>query len=600
MRIAAVNIPARLLSPVFRQDRPNITINLGGQNIYTFLEDDQLEVKPNPFFLEDIFGNQISLFSCIVGENGRGKSTILRLMTSSHDCSFVIEQSDGRYSVTNDIDHIHRVYYTPYLHQSVLNAIGNNGKDLSKLALLKTDNHGDTGLLDDFMEAHHSENSKRWIRFNHFYRQSHSKPISLPVFDHVKLSIRHFDASVHNPDSFHDTSYQLRPAIMLLFNKMQQEQQDKEHLALGSRNLGDKESDKTIFRIRFEYDIYEAAIAKLVSILERAGNRFLSEGFIPNNWTFELNSRSVREGIEWFLRNAGVYSDKDRYSFHQHLQLLDLIDYTLSVADDEGVTENWREIIISEAEALQIIQKFDYFNNSFQGDWFKYDEKPMFGFEPQLAVSSGEQQFLNLFSTLYFHAQNIGAGIDIDLHSFDSLKYIDKDILLLLDEGDNAFHPQWKKEYVRYLRNIMPSIFPNLNIQIIITSHDPLTLSDLPKNNVIFLEKGIDGTIIGNSTLKRTFGANVADLLKDSFFLQDGQIGNFVADVIDKMISDMENRTLSEIRIQTIERIINTLDEPIMKIKLAEKLSNATGNRVFERKLLDDEIERLRSRRDHL
>lgn len=599
MRIAAVNIPAGLLSPMFGQERPNITINLGGRNLYTFVADDRVEAIPNPFYLDDIFGSQICLFSCIVGGNGSGKSTLLRLLTSGFGCTFVIEKPDGQYYPTEDIEHIHRVYYTPYLHSAVIGAVGNNGKDLSKLALLKTDNQGDSGLLDDFLEAHHSENSKRWIKFNHFYRQS-PQLISLPVFERVKLSLRHFDASVHNPDSFHDTSYQLRPAIKLLFEKMQQEQQDREHEALKGKTLSEKESDRIVFRVRFEYDLYEAALAKLVAILERAGNRFLEEGIIPDDWQTELDARGVREAIEWFLMNAGVYSGGTRYSFQQHSQLLDLIDYTLSVADTEGQTENWREIMISEDEALQIIDKYDTFNISFQNEWFRYDEKPMFGFEPQIAVSSGEQQFLNLFSTLYYHAQNIGTGVSIDFHSFDSLRYIDKDILLLLDEGDNAFHPQWKKEYVKYLRTVIPLIFPHFNIQIIITSHDPLTLSDLAKNNVVFLERGNGGTVIGNSAFKRTFGANLADLLKDTFFLQDGQIGNFVADVIDKVITDIDRGRLPNDRIQEIERIINALDEPIIKFKLAEKLSAATGNRSFERRMLDEEIEHLQARRGQI
>ena len=114
----------------------------------------------------------------------------------------------------------------------------------------------------------------------------------------------------------------------------------------------------------------------------------------------------------------------------------------------------------------------------------------------------------------------------------------------MLDEGDNAFHPQWKKEYVKYLRDILPTIFPDYKIQVVIISHDPLTLSDLPKNNVVYLEKSDGITRLGKSEQKRTLGANISDLLKDSFFLEDGQIGGFIAVVIDKVINDIRNRQL--------------------------------------------------------
>jgi len=50
----------------------------------------------------------------------------------------------------------------------------------------------------------------------------------------------------------------------------------------------------------------------------------------------------------------------------------------------------------------------------------------------------------------------------------------------------------------------------------------------------------------------------------------------------------------------SIERIINALDEPIIKFKLAEKLGAATGNRSFELKLLEDEIARLQARRGQI
>jgi hypothetical protein len=323
----------------------------------------------------------------------------------------------------------------------------------------------------------------------------------------------------------------------------------------------------------------------------------LREGFIPEDYQTQMSSLNVRSAIEWFLRNSGVFRGDKRYFFSQHLHLMDLIDFIKSLIIENHLTDNWTKIIITEGEALRIIQLSDAFVNSFVNDWFEYDSKPLFGFTPLINISSGEQHFLNLFSVLYYHAENIKAGVDIDIHSFDSLEYIDNDILLLLDEGDNAFHPQWKKEYVKTLRSIVPVIFAGYNIQIIITSHDPLTLSDIPKNNIVFLERGTSGTVIGNSSLKHTFGANISDLLKDSFFLNDGQIGNFVGDIIDESIKEIQSGDIKTERRHALERIIKTIDEPIIKFKLAEMLSSSSGDSEFERELLDIEIKRLQEKR---
>src|SRR5690606_2694117 len=152
----------------------------------------------------------------------------------------------------------------------------------------------------------------------------------------------------------------------------------------------------------------------------------------------------------------------------------------------------------------------------------------------------------------------------------------EKSLLLLLDEGDNAFHPQWKKQYVSYCRTIIPLIFPGYTIQILITTHDPLTLSDLAKNNVIFLERREWGTVIGDSSGKRTLAANVSDMMKYSFFLSDGQIGNYIANIIDAILNELhihQQPQLDATTIEYIQRVIHALDEPVLKFKLAEMFS---------------------------
>lgn len=600
MRIAAVYIPEGYLPHVFGNGHQELTLNFGGRNLYSVLNEAIVEVKPNPLYLEDIFNKGISLFSCIVGNNGGGKTSILKLITSSWHCLYLIENEDDEYWLTDGPEDFHRIYYTPYLNDPAFSSVRKNGKDLSKYSLLKSDNHGDSGLLEDFLEAHSSENMKRWIKFNHFYRQLEGLNVTLPTFQNLTLSLKHFDLSIHTPDRFHNTPYQFRGAIKLMLDKIKKEAEAEEIKALEGHDPKNEKVDHLYFPIRFKYDLYELALAKLVSIFERNGNRFLGEGTWPENLEDELPDLDVRSAIQLFLENAGVTSGKANYKLSEHLNLLKLIDYVISLLGPNRVTDNWRRITINESEALNIIALYDAFNESFNNEWFSFDEKPMFGFSPDIAVSSGEQSFLNLFSTLYYHASNIFAKIDIDQYNFHSLKGIKEDILLMLDEGDNAFHPQWKKAYVKYLRELLPLIFKGFKIQVIITSHDPLTLSDIPKNNVVYLER-VDGqTRVGNSDFKRTFGANIADLLKDSFFIQDGQIGDFVADQIDKVIMDIRSGQISPDRRAEIERLITCIDEPVLKYKLAEMLSEVLGDRQFELQLIDEEIRRLERRRGEI
>ena len=61
------------------------------------------------------------------------------------------------------------------------------------------------------------------------------------------------------------------------------------------------------------------------------------------------------------------------------------------------------------------------------------------------------------------------------------------------------------------------------NVQVLFSTHDPLTLSDLPNQNIIYLyNAGGMSTAIESNENKKSFGANVSDLLADSFFIKNG------------------------------------------------------------------------------
>ena len=70
------------------------------------------------------------------------------------------------------------------------------------------------------------------------------------------------------------------------------------------------------------------------------------------------------------------------------------------------------------------------------------------------------------------------------------------------------------------------------NLHIIIASHSPFILSDLPKENIIFLEEGKQ---VKPFKGKQTFGANIHTLLSDGFFMSDGLMGEFAKGKIEEI-----------------------------------------------------------------
>ena len=84
-------------------------------------------------------------------------------------------------------------------------------------------------------------------------------------------------------------------------------------------------------------------------------------------------------------------------------------------------------------------------------------------------------------------------------------------------------------------------------IHLIISSHSPFILSDLPKENIIFLEKGKQ--VYPFDDRKQTFGANIHTLLSHGFFMKDGLMGEFAKDKIQSIIKyheDIEKKEILE------------------------------------------------------
>jgi predicted ATPase len=114
-----------------------------------------------------------------------------------------------------------------------------------------------------------------------------------------------------------------------------------------------------------------------------------------------------------------------------------------------------------------------------------------------------------------------------------------KNIIILLEEPDLALHPQWQKEYINILIEFF-KLYKNIKFHIVLTTHSPFLLSDIPQQNIIFLDTDKNGNckvVDGLNEKKETFGANIHTLLSDSFFIEDGLMGEFAKSKINEIIN---------------------------------------------------------------
>ena len=154
---------------------------------------------------------------------------------------------------------------------------------------------------------------------------------------------------------------------------------------------------------------------------------------------------------------------------------------------------------------------------------------------------------------------------------FDEIKQSENNnFLLLLDEPDLSLHPDWQKRYISEMIKLL-SNFSEKKFHLIVTTHSPFILSDLPKENIIFLEKGKQVYPFENG---QTFGANIHTLLSHGFFMKDGLMGEFAKSKIDDVINYLNNKK-SEIRNdKDAQNIIDIIGEPIIKRELQRMLKN--------------------------
>ena len=143
-------------------------------------------------------------------------------------------------------------------------------------------------------------------------------------------------------------------------------------------------------------------------------------------------------------------------------------------------------------------------------------------------MSAGERQYLYTFSTYIYHVLNL-----LSIQESHRVRY--RNINLILDEVEICFHPEFQRRFVNELLGYITRLFMNRNasFNILIATHSPFILSDIPQSNILYLE---GGKMVMTEDIKNPFAANICDILYQSFFLKQGFVGEFARKKIKRMI----------------------------------------------------------------
>ena len=185
----------------------------------------------------------------------------------------------------------------------------------------------------------------------------------------------------------------------------------------------------------------------------------------------------------------------------------------------------------------------------------------------------GEMEFYFAEEDLSENIFHFSTGELVLLFYIKKLQDINKkedNLILLIDECELFLHPEWQKKFIYLLSDLFKH--NNYKRQIILSSHSSFILSDLPKENIIFLEKGKQVYPFDDG--KQTFGANIHTLLSHGFFMKNGLMGEFAKDKIDTAIKYLNQKVLTNDELDYCENIISIIGEPIIKRELQRMLKN--------------------------
>lgn len=455
------------------------------------------------FYPKNFFGDNINV-TAIVGENGSGKSNLIKCIGNN-------------FNKKNSIYFNNSVFYTDF----PMNFINNQ----TKYSINKMDNsYGNIIFLNRnfFMEL-----PNRSI-FNRLYLENNNKYLKWFDFDKYNLTI--------NINSFYKeilkyilmknyrTTFFNPTKIRIKFNNFSKEY-------VGNNKSFSKEKRKIdISEYKCKYKIYLKSLEivektkdsdkeNIKSLHTREMNHFFRDENQILNFDYpKYDTFNISIIID---KDKNIYEFLEKYFVDEESEILEEKDFLFEDANKLNFFRNERDI-----EVFLYLNRIGFLEYDF------IDDKKTFS-----TLSSGEKSF---FSDIVI--------LDREIKNFIKDREDTKSLFLIFDEPETTLHPQWQKNLMNEILILLENYAKKqITFHIFITSHSPFILSDLPKENIIFLEKGKQ--VYPFEDGKQTFGANIHTLLSHGFFMKDGLMGEFAKDKIQSIIKyheDIEKKEILE------------------------------------------------------
>lgn len=299
------------------------------------------------------------------------------------------------------------------------------------------------------------------------------------------------------------------------------------------------------------------------------------------------NTDKLRQAL-FFLRY--LYLDKnDLFEKDKNEKLVEITELY------EKINSSWEQSRI-DLPAILLFSNDDFSIRESLPSIFKvnyyFDEQPSNNHFDNF--SSGQKQKLYSIHSVIYHLRNLKSVQNHnqeDEHGEEKRKELInyKNVNIIFDEIELYAHPEFQRKFIHDFLKSLKAVYKissSHNLNIIFITHSPFILSDIPTQNVLFLEVENERSKPNYYKGDNTFAENVHEMLTDGFFITSTK-GDFAISKINNFLSDYKEYLYSE------EKSFEELKNKFIKSKSDYTLLIKMIGEEYIRKILESQLNEL-------
>ena len=546
-------------------------------NIHYDEENNKLDINKNEKYVSNFFGDNTDV-TAVVGKNGTGKTSLLNYISSINYYNGLYNNTHGNCIVVYLENGNLKIFCSPQIKERgiecdyEINELIDGNNFVSDI-FFKNIRYEYFTTVFNKANTTKSENFGGYVNLSTYsmLKKSNKRDVDLFFLDEFSGQIKFFSA---NKDKISDFGINYPKYVTVWFNNNKNGIEDA--CRKGSENGTSEEkikqySDEIIkncfsqkesgFKANFQERISCSMTLSIINRLIKIGldNSQCKQMIEIIKTSFGNGQKTDTElWINPFDKLKGFLSEIERifrFSIKEYETFIEYLENRItfkSTADlfhlktlrffmsvDEGQDKYLVDI---DASLSEFVEK--YKATIADDDYLLFE----------WGLSSGEMLLLTAYTRFYD----------------DKIKNSSSNIqnrIILLDEAEVSFHPEWQRIYLSNMMSFFSDLYKDCHIQLIIATHSPIILSDIPKQNIVYISKDTNGRtkVDSNDIHEETFGANIYKLYNNAFFMDNGAVGEFAKDYIRRIKSDIgdSSKTYEE-----IEKAISIIGDEFIRNQL--------------------------------